>query len=114
MNETAALFFLYAKEETNFAQAISIIAAAQEMKDMVSTKKAKAVVSSQAFASLEEKVKEQLRIVCGEKLEGALYERSHCRKAAVLIYAHLLRVTINDVAVLRGQWWHGRLWLRLM
>ena len=69
---------------------------------MLSTKKAKVAVSSQAFATLEEKVTEQLWIVCGEKLEGALYERSHCRKAAVLIYAHLLRVSINDVALLRG------------
>jgi hypothetical protein len=37
------------------------------------------------------------------QLAGSLYRKAYAKKAAVFIYAHLLRVPIDDLSLLRGK-----------
>ena len=101
LNSTAATLYLNMKENMDFAKAVEIVAAAAELEDFLVHCKS---VKSSEYDRLQNQVKEQLKNLTGEKLDGELYRKSLVQKAAILIYAHLLRVPINDNALLAGRW----------
>jgi hypothetical protein len=99
LNDTAALFFHELKVETSrFAQVMEILSSAIEFKDSPASKGAHA---TQEYRKLEVEVAEQLRLR-SENLEGKLFQQPHAKRTAVLLYAHLFRLRIEDVSLLRG------------
>jgi len=57
---------------------------------------------AQNYDRLQNQVKEAMKKVTGDKLEGELYKTLPSKRAAIFIYAHLLRVPIDDISLLKG------------
>lgn len=102
---TAGLFFRELKEEATFAEMLQIIAAADEFS--AKAPGGNLIRHSKAVDQLEEKVKEAMQDLTTDKLEGDILKHPHARRAAVLLYAHLLRVPISNLGLLKGK---SQLW----
>jgi translocation protein SEC63 len=79
---------------------IEVMSAASEFEDasLVGVKRKE----GKEFDRFEKNVKERLKDVLGTPLEGKLYRRPSCKRAAVFLYAHLLRVPVDDSALIKG------------
>ena len=100
LNTTAATFYLNIKEDMRFANAVEVVSSAEEF--AASSTKASAFKTSE-FDRLQNAVRDRLSKLTGDKIEGQLYRQSATRKTAILIYAHLLRIPINDMDLLTEQ-----------
>jgi hypothetical protein len=80
---------------------IEVLAAASEFEDrsLVGAKR----TEGKEFDRLEKDVKEQLKNVLGLRLEGKLYRRPVCKRTAIFLYAHLLRVPVSNSALIKGE-----------
>lgn len=94
LNDTAAKFFLNIKEDSSFADAVQVLAMASEFERLLESHDK--VVKSRSFDKLQNMVKKQLADQ-GAQMDGELYKRyKTCQRAGILLYAHLLRVPIED------------------
>lgn len=98
-NSTAATLYVNMKEDLTFSKAVEIVAASTELELFLGQSTS---WKSNEFDRLQNQVKEQLKLVAGERMEGQLYRNKVAQRAGVLIYAHLLRIPINDTAILSG------------
>jgi translocation protein SEC63 len=102
--ESASRYFLNLTEETKFANAVEVLSSSLEFKALES-KYSRVFESNKSYKKLEDQVTTTLFNSTGEKLEGRLYNNNNekfVKRTAVLIYAHLFRIPISDVAVLKG------------
>ncbi|KAI7938518.1 hypothetical protein MJO28_015438 [Puccinia striiformis f. sp. tritici] len=105
LNESASRYFLNLTEETKFANAIEVLCSSLEFKALES-KHIRVFESNQAYKKLEDQVTTTLFNSTGGKLEGNLYNNSNekfVKRTAILIYAHLFRIPISDVAILKAK-----------
>jgi translocation protein SEC63 len=100
MTSSAGTFFRELKEETTLPELIAILSSASEFMDKSPVKPR--LKNRKGLQKLEEQVKEALKERTGEVLEGRLYNKPATKRAALYVYAHLLRVPINDTSLLRG------------
>ena len=102
--KSADLYFKEMKEDLTFAQAVEILAASVEFSPEAPKGGAVRSKKEKEFNKLEAAVKEAMKQYVPEtQLAGSLYRKPYAKKAAVLIYAHLLRVPIDDISLLRGE-----------
>ncbi|PLW10486.1 hypothetical protein PCASD_09631 [Puccinia coronata f. sp. avenae] len=103
--ESASRYFLNLTEETKFANAVEVLSSSLEFKALES-KYSRVFESNKSYKKLEDQVTTTLFNSTGEKLEGRLYNNNNekfVKRTAVLIYAHLFRIPISDVAVLKAK-----------
>jgi translocation protein SEC63 len=79
LNVTAATLYLNMKEDMSFARAVEIVSASTEMEQYLA--KSTAIKSSE-FDRLQNQVKEQLKTVAGERMDGQLFRQKSCQRAA--------------------------------
>lgn len=106
LTATAGLYFRSLKEDHNdIADIIAIISNSVEFDaahNKLMKKNAKGK-SAQAHDRLQNQVREAMKKVTEDKLDGDFYKTVASKRVAILIYAHLLRVPIGDVSLLRGE-----------
>jgi translocation protein SEC63 len=105
LNESASRYFLNLTEETKFANAVEVLCSSLEFKALES-KHIRVFESNKSYKKLEDQVTTTLFNSTGEKLEGRLYNNSSekfVKRTAVLVYAHMFRIPISDVAILNGE-----------
>lgn len=100
LNKTAATFYLNAKEDMTFAQAVMIVSAASEFEVLLGKRQS---LKSPQFDRLQNTVKDQLFKLTGERMDGQLFRQSETQKAAIFIYAHLLRIPVQDPSLALGK-----------
>jgi len=103
LTESASRYFLNLTEETKFAKAVEVLCSSLEFKALES-KHSRVFESNKAYKRLEDQVTTTLFNSTGEKLEGSLYNNNSekfVKRTAILVYAHLFRISISDVAVLK-------------
>lgn len=88
LNDTAAIFFRELKEDTTFDQAVQILASAAELRP----KGARSVSPALDKAVRAELGKRQIT------LDPTILRRPGSERAAILLYAHLLRVSADDAS----------------
>lgn len=99
LNDTAAKFFLNIREDSSFADAVQVLAMASEFERLLD--RHNKIVKSSHFDRLQNMVKKQLADQ-GVHMDGELYKRyKTCQRAGILIYAHLLRIPIEEAPLLR-------------
>lgn len=104
---TADGYFKELKEDVDFERAVEILSASTEF----SPKNPKGSLitnlkNDKAFSSLQSKVLESMnqRQTDTAALESALKsKKAYAGKAALLLYAHMLRVPVPDTSLLRGK-----------
>ncbi|PLW15183.1 hypothetical protein PCANC_12847 [Puccinia coronata f. sp. avenae] len=102
---TASRYFLHLDSETEFGKAIEVLCSSLEFKELES-KHSRALESNKSFERLKDEVTKTLLESTGEKLEGELYNNDNekfIKRTAVLVYAHLFRIPISDVAILKAK-----------
>ncbi|CAH7684565.1 Sec63 Brl domain-domain-containing protein [Phakopsora pachyrhizi] len=101
MNDSAAIYFLNLTENTKFSGAVEVLSASLEFKALES--KNLKVFNRKDFKKLEDQVITTLFNSTGEKLKGKLYDggERYVERTAVLIYAHLFRIPISDLSILK-------------
>ncbi|EFP79380.2 secretory subunit [Puccinia graminis f. sp. tritici] len=105
LNESASRYFLNLTEETKFANAVEVLCSSLEFKALES-KHIRVFESNKSYKKLEDQVTTTLFNSTGEKLEGRLYNNSSekfVKRTAVLVYAHMFRIPISDVAILNAK-----------
>lgn len=95
LNETASVYFREIKEDATFADIVAIISSAIELRPRPGWQ------PNAAFKALEADVEHALSDR-GIPLDSKALKRPGARRAAVLLYAHLLRLPITDDALQRG------------
>ncbi|MBW0462774.1 hypothetical protein O181_002489 [Austropuccinia psidii MF-1] len=102
LTDSASTYFLNLAEETKFADAVEVLSASAEFK-VLESKHRQLFNTNKNFKRLEDQVTTAFFNATGEKLEGKLYnsQDKYVRQTAVLIYAHLFRIPISDLAVLQ-------------
>ena len=101
LTSSAELFFRELKEETTFAQLVEILSASVEFSE--DAPGGPILRQRKEFDKLERIVKEYMKAHTEDRLEGQLFKKPSAKRAAVLIYAHLLRVPIDDLNLLKGE-----------
>lgn len=104
---TADGYFKELKEDVDFERAVEILCASTEF----SAKNPKGSLirnlkNESAFSALQNKVFESMKQhqIDTNSIESALRsKKSYTGKAALLLYAHMLRVPISDRSLLRGE-----------
>lgn len=104
---TADGYFKELKEDVDFQRAVEILSASAEFSPKnPKGSLIKSLKNEKAFAALQSKVVESMKVhhIKTDFVEGALKtEKSYAGKAALLLYAHMLRIPIEDTALLRGR-----------
>lgn len=102
--KSADLYFKEMKEDLSFAQAVEILAASVEFSPQAPKGAALRSKKEKEFNKLEAAVKDAMKQYTPDtQLAGSLYRKTYAKKAAVFIYAHLLRVPIDDLTLLKGK-----------
>ncbi|OAV88272.1 hypothetical protein PTTG_29092 [Puccinia triticina 1-1 BBBD Race 1] len=105
LNASASRYFLHLTAETKFAGAVEVLCSSLEFKALES-KHSRVFEANKSYKKLEDQVTTTLFNSTGEKLEGSLYNNSterFVKRTAVLVYAHLFRIPISDVAILKAK-----------
>lgn len=104
---TADAYFKELKEDVDFERAVEIISASAEFSPKSPKGSViKSLKNETAFANLQGKVLESMKNhqIDTTFIENALKsKKAYAGKAALLLYSHMLRVPVEDTALLRGE-----------
>ncbi|KAF0493523.1 Sec63-domain-containing protein [Gigaspora margarita] len=98
---TMDLYFRDLRPNSNVRQIIDLLSASIEFKELVEQRP----IDNARLSPVISSIKEELEKRFGEKYEKSRrYNAPYCQKAHALLYAHLLRVNINDKDLMKDKY----------